>query len=116
VVRSSDYDLSWHTAIVKENSKFESTPALRIPIEKSAEIIYSKFCEFLEKYSEDVLIQFELPYVLRVKIKNKMNFIRSLYERQKTKDLTIFKVQPDVVFEVQELEYEIKLFLISKSF
>jgi|GEM_PF-4352817 len=41
--------------------------------------------------------------------------MHSLYKEQNTKDLVIFKIHPDAIFEVQELEYDIKLFIIEKS-
>jgi hypothetical protein len=50
-----------------------------------------------------------------VKIRAPTSFMHSLYKEQNTKDLVIFKIHPDAIFEVQELEYDIKLFIIEKS-
>ncbi|MDQ0586424.1 hypothetical protein [Variovorax paradoxus] len=39
LVKSSNYDLSWHTTKTKENRAFESKPTLLFPIDISLEII-----------------------------------------------------------------------------
>ncbi|WP_155419610.1 hypothetical protein [Variovorax paradoxus] len=115
LVKSSNYDFSWHAATTKENSAFESTPALLLPLDNFLEVICKKFEEFTEKYGSELLVQFEQPFILKIKIREPETFIRSLYQNQRTKDLTIFKVHPDAIFEAQELEYDIKLFVIARS-
>lgn len=115
LVKSSDYDLSWHTATTKENSAFESTPTFLLPLDNSLELICKKFEGFTKKYDGELLIQFEQPFILKIKTREPGVFIRSFYQNQRTKDLTIFKIHPDAIFEVQELEYDIKLFVVSRS-
>jgi hypothetical protein len=115
LVKSSDYDLSWHTVTTKGNGAFESTPTLLLPLDNSLEVLCKKFEEFTEKYGSELLIQFEQPFVLKIKIREPETFIRSLHQNQRTKDLTIFKIHPDAIFEAQELEYDIKLFVIARS-
>ncbi|WP_157632285.1 hypothetical protein [Variovorax sp. Varisp85] len=115
LTKSSNYDLSWHTTATKENSAYESRPTLLFPIDNSLEAICKKFEEFTKKHGAELLIQFEQPFVMKIKIREPESFIRSLYKNQRTKDLTIFKIHPDAVFEVQELEYDIKLFVVDKT-
>jgi len=115
LTKSGNYDLSWHTTKTKENSAYESKPTLLFPIDTSLEVICKKFEEFTKKHGAELLIQFEQPFVMNIKILEPESFIRSLYKNQRTKDLTIFKMHPDAVFEVQELEYDIKLFVVAKT-
>jgi hypothetical protein len=115
LVKSSSYDLSWHTVKTKENSAFESKPTLFFPINNSLEIICESFKDFAKNHDGEFLIQFEQPFILEVKIQEPKAFICSLCKNQRTKDLTIFKIHPDALFEVQELEYEVKLFLAMRS-
>lgn len=115
LVKSSNYDFSWHAATTKENSAFESTPTFPLPLDNSLEVICKKFEGFTKKYGGELLIQFEQPFILKIKTREPRVFIRSFYQNQRTKDLTIFKIHPDAIFEVQELEYDIKLFVIARS-
>jgi len=115
LAKASDYDLSWHMAIAKENSAFKSKSTLLFPIDNFFEAICENFEKFTEKYEGELLIQYEKPFILKVDIRESKSFMHSLYKEQNTKDLVIFKIHPDAIFEVQELEYNIKLFIIEKS-
>lgn len=116
LARYSDYELTWHQEVIKENSKIESNPARLFPISDSFEVICASFEEFTKKYGNELLIQFEWPFVFNLKVHESRRFLKSFYENQGTKDLVVMKIHPNAVFEVQELEYDIKLFVTANSF
>jgi len=115
LARYNDYELTWHRDVIKENSKNESKPTRFFPIADSFEVIFVCFEEFTKRFGNEFLVRFEWPFVLQVKIRESKKFLESFYGGQGTKDLVILKIHPDALFEVQELEYDIKLFVAANS-
>ncbi|MFM9925548.1 hypothetical protein VLK31_21335 [Variovorax sp. H27-G14] len=104
------HDISWQENIMKKNLAFDSKPNFLLPIEDAVQKIIEEFENFIDKFGNELLVLFEIPFILELSVRNPEALIQSFYRVKGTRDITVFSKCKKAIFEVQELEYEVKIF------
>lgn len=112
LVESRNLDLVWQEAVFRQNSKINTArTGQSVLIESSQTTIIPAFRRFVAQTRTRLILQFELPYAVIVVISDPDAFMASLLAQRRTRDWTLFCDHPRAVFDIQEREYKVVLFI-----
>lgn len=111
LVEIASHDISWHEHISSRNALMDSVPAFLFPIENSFELISREFELFFGECENELLVSFEKPFIFKLSLRDPGVFLQSFFATQGTCDITAICERKKAIFESQELEYEVKIFV-----
>lgn len=114
IVKPDPEEFAFHDSAVKEKCGIDAPASVRWNVPIDVQDVISRLAERIAFRGKTLFLPFESPYAIQVAIEDFDRFIRSVWRLTKSYDIVLYGNSPPVVYNVQDLEYEVAYFEIHR--